>query len=258
MRRLFSAIFTIIVIFSCNRDDRKQLIPKKDLVPLLVDLHITDAIAVSTTIADQFGKIDSALMYSTVMEDHGYSKTQLFNTLNYYTNKPETLMEIYDEVFAVLSTRSEEAKAEYNKYSAQNIRHIWRPKKNRFSTKGDTAQYPVFDSIQIDSMGTYILNLSIKLDKDDESENPVLVAYFYNSENDIPEQRVYFDKVKLNKSKYARDLMLIREIDDKTVNHLRIESVTYANQDSGFNKSMDLYGIRLSQQKPEIREIPKR
>ena len=93
----------LILLFSCNRRDRNRLIPRKDLVPLLAELHVTDAIATSGTIADQFGRLDSTILYSKVMERYGYTKEELFFTLDYFTGKPEILMEIYDEVFALLS-----------------------------------------------------------------------------------------------------------------------------------------------------------
>lgn len=252
MGRWLLSILACIIILSCNNKGATKLIPRKDLVPLLVDLHITDAIALSSTIADQFGKLDSTLLYSTVMDRYGYTKDELFYTLNYYTDKPEKLMEIYDEVFAELSAKSEEAKAEYNKYSSQNTRHVWRPKNNRFNIEGDTAKYPVFEDISIDSLGTYIINLSIKLNKQDESVNPVLVAYYYNPENDIPGNREYFEKIQLHKSKYARELMLVKELTDPELTRLRIIPVVCDNEDSTFYKSLDMYSLRLSRLKSDI------
>lgn len=258
MLRWIPLILAICLTLACGRRETKRLIPQKKLIPLLVDLHVTDALAVNTTISDQFGKLDSTLLYSTVLESHGYTKDQLFTTLDYYTNKPEILMEIYDEVFAMLSARSEEAKAEYNKYSSQNTRHIWRPKQHRFKIIGDTVDYPVFDSIEIDSKGTYILNLSIKINKADESVNPTLVAYFYSTENDNPETRKYFEKIELHKSKYARELMLIYELRDSTLNHMRIIPVSFENADSVFYRSMEMYSVRLSQLIPNSKAMQRR
>lgn len=250
------AILTIGLLLSCNRSNTRRLIPRKDLIPLLADLHVTDAIALNTAIADQFGKLDSTLLYGSVMDRYGYSKDQLFATLDYYTSKPEALMKIYDEVFALLSTRSEEVKAEYTKYISPNTRHIWRPKTHRFSIEGDTVTYPVFDSIPIDSKGTYILNLSIKLGEADESIHPTLIAYFYDPVNDSPENRQYFKKIPLNKSKYARELMLIQELKDSALSQMSIIPVSYENTDSSFYRSMDLYSVRLSRLDPNLRQIP--
>jgi hypothetical protein len=252
MIRFLPLIIALVLLFSCKNDGSKKLIPRKELIPLLVDLHVTDAIAVSSTLSDQFGKLDSALLYGTVMDRYGYSKEELFQTLNYYTSKPEKLMEIYDEVFALLSARSEEAKAEYNKYSSQNTRHIWRPEKNRFEIRGDTIKYPVFDNISIDSLGTYIIDLSIKLNKEDESLDPVLQAYYYDPLNDAPENREYFEEIRLHKSKYARELLLIKELTNPKLTRLRIVPVSYKNEDSTFNKDLELYSLRVSQLKPDI------
>lgn len=254
MAKWIFSILTFVLLLSCKNSDSNRLIPRKDLVPLLVDLHVTDAIAVNTTISDQFGKLDSTLLYGTVMDKHGYTKDELFTTLNYYTNKPQTLMEIYDEVFALLSASSEEAKAEYHMYSSGGTSHLWRPKKNRFEIESDTAQYPVFDSIPIDSMGTYIINLSIKLNREDESVNPVCVAYFYNPENDYPENHQYFKKIELHKSKYPRELFLIQDLNDSSLTHLRIIPVFFENSDSSFYKSMVMYDIKLSLLNAEVNE----
>jgi hypothetical protein len=251
-------ILTFVLIISCDRRDKQQLIPRRDLIPLLADLHVADAISISSPIADQFGKMDSTLLYSRVMDKYGYTKEELFYTLEYYTGKPEKLMEIYDEIFALLSARSEEIKARYSQYTYTNTSLVWRSEMNRYDIQGDTAQYPVFDSIPIDSAGTFVLTLNIKLDKEDESENPVLIAYFYNPKDDTPDKRLYFDNIELHKSKYSRELMLIREVADKSLNCIRIIPVSFENKDSSFYKSMDLYNVRLSRVNTDIRKKSKK
>lgn len=255
MRKITLLIIAALILLTCGRDkSEKTVIPKDDLVPLLVDLHIVDAISLNATVKDFFGTLDSTLLYGEVMDKHGYRKEQLFSTFEYYTHKPNELMKIYDEVFATLSRLSEEAKAEYNRYSDANTIRVWKPDKNRITVKGRKGSYPGIYDIEIDTTGIYVLNMNIRLTEEDESKNPRVVAYFYEAGNDEPDQRLYFEEIKLYKSRYSRDIIKLQEVRDPKYNKLKIVIPQYDNTDSLFMKGLDMYNVRVSRMKPQEEE----
>ena len=247
----------LILFFSCSSGNKRH-IPRKDFIPLLVDLHVADAMAFNGTVTDMFGKLDSVILYRQVLEKHGVDKEQITATFNYYADRPEELMKVYDEVFATLSRMSEEAKNEGNKYSPGNATEVWRYKQLRTIVKGKEQNYPDTFVVSIDSAGTYVINITMKLAKEDSSINPRIVAFFRNSENDAKDTRVYFDDIVLYKSKFNREFYDVKSIEDTTLNELCIIIPAYDNPDTLFYKDMELFTLRVVVPKPEgeKRRIP--
>lgn len=246
MRKSFVLSILFVLLFACSSRTKLRPIPEKDLVPLLVDLHVSDALALNSAIVDNFGRMDSAILYSTALGKHGYSKEELLFTLNYFAKTPEKLMEIYDNVFATLSRMSEEAKAEYMSYSIENTTAIWKPDQPRIILKGDDVDYPGPYTIKISDTGTYVLNINIKLSNSDKSVNPKVIAYFYNPADSAEEKREYFEEINLNKSKYSREYLLLKSISDTSLRLLRLIVPNVENGDSSFYKQLTMDNLRVS------------
>jgi hypothetical protein len=241
---LFSGFF--LMITACSSHKENKIIPQKDLVPLMVDMHIADAMALNYTINEQFGGLDSALLYNTVLNKYGYTKEQFLNTLEYYSGKPEKLTKIYDEVFSILSKRAEEAKAIYDSYSTAQSRNIWKPKLTKYITKGDTSHYmPPFD-FAVDTIGEFVLSADVRITTKDLSVNPLIVAYFYNPQNDLPGNRKYFPEVSLLKSAYKREYTVTCECNDPAFSRIRITIPVTDNGDSSFFKEIEITNLRVS------------
>ena len=102
-------ILTILFLFlySCTQSEQKiqksELIPAKDLVPVLADLHLADGLLSISEIRNYYDDMDSLGQYSSILESYGYSLEQLNNTIEYYSSYPEALNEIYEKVITQLS-----------------------------------------------------------------------------------------------------------------------------------------------------------
>jgi hypothetical protein len=251
MRKWFLYVSFCILIFSCSESAQKKIIPRKDLIPLLVDMHLSDAMAMNYNINEQFGGLDSSLLYNSVLNSYGYTKENFVQTIEYYSREPEKLIKIYDEVFSILSKRSEETKTLYDSYSIRKTKNIWKPKQAHFRIYGDTAHYqPMFD-FAIDTIGTYVLSVEIKITEKDQSVNPRLVAYFYNAENDKPEKRINFEETSVLKSSFKREYTLVKECPDFSYNRIRLIVPMYDNKEETFFKDMEISNLRVSLMKPE-------
>lgn len=214
-------------------------------------MHIADALAVNRTVNDQFQNLDSSLVYSSVLNKHGYTKNELVKTMEYYTTKPDKLAKIYDEVFSELSRESEKFKATRNKYSYSNTDDVWKAKNTRYRITGREAMYPKAFEFPIDSFGTYVIHVSIKMTDEDSSKNARLIAYFFSPENDVPEKRLYFKKTPIPKSKYPREYILVKKCKDSSLTHMRIIIPSYENEDSTFYKRAEISNLRVRKLKEE-------
>jgi hypothetical protein len=243
--------FSLLIIFnSCADQKQQKIIPRKDLVSLMVDLHIADAMSLNNSINEQFGGLDSALLYNTVLKSHGYTKEQFIYSLNYYAQEPEKLINIYDEVFAALSKQSEETKALYESYSVTQTRNIWKPKLSRYLVKGDTVHYPPMFDFAIDTTGNFIVVAEIKVTPKDESVNPRILAYFYNPKDDIPKDRICFEEIKLLKTYYKREFILSKECTDPDFSRMRIIIPMHDSTDSLFFKDFEMSNLRVALAQP--------
>jgi len=249
-----SWLFCVIILsfsISCNQKESERYIPRKDLIPLLIDMHIADALAMNHSITDQFTDLDSSMIYSSVLNKHGYSKDELLNTMEHYSTKPDKLIKIYDEVFSELSIKAEEAKSVRDKYSISNLDQIWKSETTRFNVTGKDEMYPSAFEFPIDSCGIYVLHASIKMTFNDSSVNPRIIACFFSPDKDESEYRHYFSDTPIPKAKYAREYTLIEECKDCSFTHMRIIIPEYDNEDSAFYKQAEISRLRVGKLKPE-------
>jgi hypothetical protein len=166
MNRWPIVLLICLLQFSCSSKDKIKLISRKELIPLLIDLNIADAISSNSQFTNQLGGVDSAVFYSSIYKKHNHTKEELDKTLNYYSNRPKKLTEIYDAVFAEMSKRSEAIKAIEGTYTSRTNKCIWKSSKKVF-IEGDTVSYPADTDLRIDSIGNYLISVTLKMGKND-------------------------------------------------------------------------------------------
>jgi hypothetical protein len=210
--------------------------------------------ALNYQINEQFGGLDSALLYNQVLKSHGYNKEEFLYTIDYYTQEPEKLIKIYDDVFSELSKESEEIKAMNVSCSVAQTINIWKPKKSQYHLIGDTVHYPPVFDIPVDTTGNFVLDAEIKITPKDQSINPRIIAYFYNPENDVKEDRIYFAETALLKCYNRRDYTLTKECRNPALRRMRIFLPAQDNTDSVFYKDFELNNLRVSLIKPSKSE----
>lgn len=94
-------------MYSCTQHEQKfhksELIPAKDLVQVLCDLHLADGLLSLSEVRNDYNDMDSLGQYVSILESYGYSLKQLNNTIEYYSSDPETLNKIYEKVIMQLT-----------------------------------------------------------------------------------------------------------------------------------------------------------
>ena len=100
LRYLF---FLTVIVLSCSSAKRK-IIPKDDMIDILKEVHLTEAVFSVTRIRDsKFGFTDSLNIYDSIVISHGYTPAMYDSTIKYYSYHIEEFEEMYDEVIEELN-----------------------------------------------------------------------------------------------------------------------------------------------------------
>ena len=105
--KIFSLVFLLpLLILSCgnkNKDLPDYIVVEEKLVPLLVDIHLTDAMLTKEKRPHK-EKFESAVnMYPSVLLKHNIDRAIFDSTIRFYVKNPEKFAKIYDEVLRELS-----------------------------------------------------------------------------------------------------------------------------------------------------------
>lgn len=97
-----------LILFSCTekneKPDRSDIIPEKDLMSILTEIHIADGLLPNPKIRFWVLSVDSISVYHYIAEKHGYTKESFDKTMHYYfVRKPKRLIRIYDKILGKLS-----------------------------------------------------------------------------------------------------------------------------------------------------------
>jgi hypothetical protein len=246
LKKWLFALLVCLLIIACSNKNKPKLIPKKDLIVMMVDLNVCDAFSLDSYVVSQLGGLDSATIYSSFFAKHKYNKQDFDYTLQYYSNKPKKLIAIYDAVFAELSKKSDELKALSENFSYGGMQDIWRHKGN-FPGRSDTL-IKIKDNYEIllDSVGTYVITAQIKMTTADQSVNPRITAYYFDPKNPDPEKRKYFKKTIIIKSDYFREYQLYEKNENPQYRRLHIILPDRDNKDTLYNKSVQLSSFTVS------------
>jgi len=217
---------------------------------MMVDLNVYDAFSLNSYIISQLGNLDSVSIYGSFFEKHKYSKEDFNYTLEYYSNKPKTLIGIYDAVFAELSKKSDELKKLSNYFSYEGLNNFWYSKPTD-TISADPKKPNSFD-IKIDSVGTYVITAQIKMTFEDESINPRIIAYFYDSISAGKTQRIYFDSTIIFKSQQFREYQVYKKNDNPKFTRLHIILPDRDNKDTSFTKSCEIRSLTVGILRKEL------
>jgi hypothetical protein len=212
---------TIIVSVSCSHDKNKirkrDLIPVKELVPLLTDLYITDGLLQYPGVKNQFQTKDTISSYIDVIKKHGYTKARLDNTLHYYfLNDPKKLQKIYDLVLARLSELQSRNETDKKSIASNNL---W-DQKTSFSIPEDGSNNSVYFDIPISDTGYFSLALSAILFKTDQSVNPRITVFFWKTDSLGTQVKKMWDKTDLKKDDLKHNYSVVGRLSDPKYKHI--------------------------------------
>ena len=112
-RLLVFCIF-LLIIPGCNSDrefKKKYLLDKEEMVNILVDINLANALQGSPDFYKISRAYDSIDINSMIFDKYDIEKYKFDSSMAYYTSKPELLIHIYDEVIMRLNKIQDTVKA---------------------------------------------------------------------------------------------------------------------------------------------------
>lgn len=193
---IFLLALTVFIPSSCtsrrDKAEHKNIIPEKDLIIILTDIHLADGLLRLPRINYIYSSSDSISPYIEIIEGHGYTKELMDKTVRYYfIRRPKKLIRIYDKVLGNLSEIEAKVEKEIPEVITK-VENIW-PEKSSFcfpfpSGSPDTA----WIDFPVSFFGTYNLQFTLTVYPDDESVRPVCGIFLSSIDSTGTEKRIYF------------------------------------------------------------------
>jgi len=189
-------LFTISVfLVSCSgkeeKPDRSGLIPEKDLVPILTEIHIADGLLPNPKIQKWMISVDSISTYYYIIEKHGYTKESFDNTMRYYfISKPKKLISIYDRILGNLSEMESLLEKEV-KLARDHTSDVWPGERNYYFPDTSATQSVGFE-LSLSGSLFYTLKFTATLFPDDQSVSPRAIAFICDADSILTGTRKHF------------------------------------------------------------------
>lgn len=225
--------------------DKRNLIPEKELVSLLTDIHLTDGLLSISRINYWASSLDSITTYYQVIENHGYTKETMDKTMKYYfLNNPKKLNKIYDQVLGRLSEMESRVEKESIITLARNS-NIW-PGKGFYSFPSLSSNDSTVFDMTLYIPGVYTLSFSITLFPDDQSINPRATAFSCSSDSIETGKRLYVKSPDYIKDGRQHTYNLIIIVPENRIRHLRGWLYDFDNLPYGHEKHVKIENISLT------------
>ena len=89
---------SLLILFSCQeKKDNKNIIPKGKFTSILEEIHLKESEFPSNRINNT--------NYQEILYNHNVSKTDFENTLQYYSERPDLLEKMYEEMLINLEEK---------------------------------------------------------------------------------------------------------------------------------------------------------
>ena len=233
-----------ILASSCTgrkeKAERSDLMPEKDFIAVLTDIHIVDGLMMVPKVRNIYGHTDSISNYIDIIENHGYSIEEMDRTLRYYfIKKPKRLIRIYDEVLANLT----ELESFYAQADASKETNLWKGDSLYFFPSSTDSL--IFDH-EFESFGYFTLNFTLTLHADDPSVNPRFTAYFCHPDSVETGKRDYYPAFIYIKDGRPHNYSFFRKPSSPSYTYLRGIFVDADNQPLSVERHLRIDKIFLN------------
>jgi hypothetical protein len=101
-------LFALLLVAGCKQrfpSVPSDIIPVDKMESILVDMHISDAVAEVKTMGDINEKKLTQQYYLQIYRNHGITKNDFLKSYTFYENNPVLLNKIYDDILGEMSKR---------------------------------------------------------------------------------------------------------------------------------------------------------
>ncbi|NMC37464.1 MAG: DUF4296 domain-containing protein [Bacteroidales bacterium] len=233
-----------------NKAEHRDIIPERDLVAILADLHIADGLLSIPRINNLYANIDSLAAHVNVIEKHGYTKEAMDRTMRFYfIKRPKELIRIYDKVLGKLSAM-ESRLLQFNPTLNDISSNYWQGEPFYFFS-GETATDTSGINMVVLYSRFYTLNFTITVYPDDETIDPRMNLFF---EATGPAKgtinRTYFPEIKYLKDGQPHSYSIPVRIKEMPPIRIKGWFVNQENQYPGLKKHYFVENISLNPRLP--------
>lgn len=107
MQKYISLFFSVLLFLTACQSNElpKGVLKEKDMINLLIDLHITDgAVYQVPQVPDSMYKYSSA-KYVALFKRHHTTDAAYKTSLKYYSKQPETIQAMYDKIEIIIKAK---------------------------------------------------------------------------------------------------------------------------------------------------------
>lgn len=225
--------------------DKKNLIPEKDMVSILVDIHLADGLLSLPLINSKYSLLDSITAYTQIIQKHGYTKEMLDKTMKYYfIDDAKKLNKIYDQVLGILSAMEARVGKE-SIIEMARMSNLWSGKDFYAFPSMKSNDSTRFDII-LPKPGYYNLTFSVTLYPDDQSVNSRPTAYTTPIDSVESGKKVYAKYINYLKDGRPHTYNLNFHVPANKIRHLRGWFYDFDNSSPGTEKHVKIENISIS------------
>ena len=172
----------------------RNLIPEKDLVPILTEIYLTDGLLSIPRINLKYAPFDSLSTYYYIIEKHGYSKEAMDRTMKYYfIRDTKELVKIYDKVLGILSEMESRNKRLLELSRPRNVT-LWPGYDYYFYPDPSGSDSTTFD-IPVKRPGKVTVNATVTVFPDDMTYKPAMTGYLCHEDSLETGRRTFTEPV---------------------------------------------------------------
>ncbi len=244
---LFIVAFLSLLTASCsgrkNKAEHKNIIPEKDFISILTDLHIADGLLSLPEIRYLFSKHDSIMTYIEILDKYGYNKELMDKTMRFYfIKRPKKLLRIYDKVIGRLSEVESGLEKEMPFVFVPKEINLWQGYDSYYSfSYTDTAWFEV----PIELPGYYTLRFTITVFPDDQTFNPRTGIYFSHPDSISTARRDYLPQIAFIKDGRRHTYSIIRLISGSPLPSLNGWFIDFEDQSPDLHRHYRIDKISL-------------
>jgi len=207
MKKLFKYISVILISVSViagsctgrkNKIEHKNLIPEDELITILTEVYIASGVLTLPRVSNLYASTDTLSAYARIVEQHGYTQEKMDRTIRFYFIKnPKKMIKIYDNVLGRLSEMDSRIGKEAPLLRS-DLLNLWSGDFS-FSIPDPSFNDRNHINFQIPVSGMYSIKYTLTVYPDDQSINPRLGLYIFNTDSIATGKKYYFPSLPFPK-----------------------------------------------------------
>ncbi|MFT3737355.1 MAG: DUF4296 domain-containing protein [Breznakibacter sp.] len=149
----------MVVAVSCKDRVPSQYPNKKEMVDILVDIHMAESILTNQRPGRTVGENLSTGMYKSILDKYGLTKVEFDSALIWYTSHPHVYIKVYDDVIARLSDMEAQIASDMSKQEEKDkllaekmaTKNIWNDSISYHYPYSDSTNTNLVFKLQVDS-----------------------------------------------------------------------------------------------------------